>query len=252
MNDSVSYQVTTEVFEGPLDLLLNLISKHEIDIYDISISKITDEYLEYIKQIKELNLDIASEFLLMAATLLEIKSHRLLPVGNEAGAEELTAEEIQKELIKRLINYRKFKNAASFLEFKIAEGIKYHARSAELEERFIDLMPDFTTDLDVSYLTKSMVDLLRRHYYSTVDSSHITPIPVKVEDQIEFLNRELILKQNLSFRDVTENFPKVKVVATFLAMLELYKKGLIEINQAKTFGDIEVFNRQKAKGKGKK
>lgn len=235
-----AYQIKAGTFEGPLDLLLSLIAKHEIDIYDISIHQITEEYLSYIEQMKEFNLEIASEFLLLAATLLEIKSAGLLPLQKEEIIDELTPEQVKRELIKRLINYRKFKNASELLEKRLEKGLKYHPRNSELEERFLSLMPDFTGDIDCSLMAQNMVRIIQRHWLANIETSHITPIPYSIDDQIDFLQQELNIRERLSFKEVTGNFSRTKVIVTFLAILELYKKGMVDINQADTFGDIEV------------
>lgn len=240
MIENKTYNINTEVFQGPFDLLLSLIAKHEIDIYDISISEIAEEYLSYINKMKELDLEVASEFLLIAATLLEIKSARLLPVEKEEIVDELTPEQIKRELIKRLINYRKFKNAVTFLESRIDKGMKYHPRAVELEGRFLELIPDFTDKINPQHLAKTMVRIIQRYYLAYVDASHITPIPISMEEQINFLQRELDLKGFTSFKKLTGGFSRMEIIVTFLAVLELYKEGQVDIGQPEKFGDIVI------------
>lgn len=236
-----SYNIKTTGFQGPLDLLLNLIAKHEIDIYDVSISEITQEYIDYINKMKEFNLEIASEFLLIAATLLEIKSARLLPVEKkEEVIDELSPEQVRRELIKRLINYRKFKNASVFLEQRFEKSIGFHPRNAELEERFLNMIPDFSSEIDTNLMAEKMVKIIQRYWLLRVNADHITPITISINDQIEHLNKELLLRERVSFKDLTSRFSKIETIVTFLAILELFKKGEIDLGQAERFGDIEI------------
>lgn len=234
----MAYEVKLEQFEGPLDLLLTLISRREVDIYSISISEITHEYLAYIKQLKELNLEVASEFLLIAATLLEIKSRGLLPEDKEE-SEPLSAEEARKELIKKLINYKKFKNAAGFLKQSLDLGSKCYRRCAELEEPFVRLMPDFNEEISSKQLTAHLLHLVRVRHYIKVNTSHIAPLPLSIDEQIDYVLNKL-KKGTKQFKELTKGFGRNEVIVTFLAVLELYKRSMIDIKQASNFGQIEM------------
>jgi len=233
------YEVKTLAYEGPLDLLLTLISRHEVDIYNISISEITSEYLTFIEQLKELNLEVASEFLLIAATLLEIKSRGLLPSEQQDAAEPLSADEVRKELIKKLVAYKKFKNAADFLKQSLELGTKYYRRQAELEECFVNLIPDFDEEINPKELALYLLHLVRARYYTLVNTSHITPIPISVDEQVDYVLSHLKTGSK-KFRDITKGFDRNKVIVTFLAVLELYKRSLIDIRQALNFGQLEL------------
>ncbi len=235
----MSYEVKLEQFEGPLDLLLSLISRKELDIYDISLADITDEYLGFIEKMKDLNLEIASEFLLIAATLLEIKSRGLLP-GEEAEAvENLSADEVKKALIKKLVAYKKFKNVASFLKQSLDVGSKYHKREAELEERFVGLMPDFDEDINPTMIVEHLLHIIRVRHFATVNTEHITPLPLSVEEQVDYLLTEL-KDGPRQFKDLTNGYGRQEVIVTFLAVLELCKRSMVDVKQSGNFGELEI------------
>ncbi|RJQ32572.1 MAG: segregation/condensation protein A [Actinobacteria bacterium] len=237
----MNFQIKLEMFEGPFDLLLNLISKQEIDIYQVSISKITQEYLDYINKIKELNLDLASEFLLIAAILLDLKASRLIPKDKQEVIVELSAEEVRNNLINRLIEYKKFKDLADELETKIDENRCFYPRCAELEERFVKFIPDFTGKIKPDKMAASFVEILRLKAINLIDASHITPIPISVDDQIKYVVKRLSGKKKQSFYELTKDFKtKHEVIATFLALLELYKRKIIMVSQAEVFAEIET------------
>lgn len=241
----MTYEVKLEQFEGPLDLLLSLISRHEVDIYSISVSEITEEYLTYINSLKDLNLEVASEFLLIAATLLEIKSRGLLP-GDKAEIEPIPAETVRKELIKKLITYKKFKNAADFMKQSFELGSKYYKRIAELEEPFVKLMPDFDQEISSKELAMHLLHLIRVRHYTQVSLGHITPMPLSVEDQVKYVLEKLEDKPQ-KFKELTQGFGRHEIIVTFLASLELYKRLLIDIKQAINFGEIELELLEEAK-----
>lgn len=235
------YQIKLEVFEGPFDLLLSLINKQKLDIYDVPIARIIEEYLAYVRQMEDFNLEIASEFLLIAATLIEIKAAALLPsVKTYDEAETISPREARDILIARLIEYKKFKNSAMALA-AMAEGkSRSYPREAELEERFVKLRPDFLVNATVEDLSKLLIGLLAKKQI-LVDSPHITPIEVSLEEKIGVVLAKLKSARKETFRALTSDCSnKIEVIVTFLALLELYKAGLISFNQAETFGEIEV------------
>jgi len=238
----MSYTVKLEIFEGPFDLLLNLISKHKLDIYDIPIGEITDQYLEYLEKIDELDLEIASEFLLVAATLLEIKSAGLLPREEKlSDVEDLSVFEKRGLLIARLIEYKKFKNAGQSLRARIESHNKFYGRNAAVEPEFQDLLPDFLIGISTEDLRDIFEKIQKRQSLRLIDSSHIATIPISVESKLEEITELLRLEPRQSFREMTiAATGRDEVVATFLALLELYKRGVISLNQATTFGDIEI------------
>jgi len=236
------YQVKLEAFEGPFDLLLSLIARHKVNIYDIPVAQIAEEYLAYLDEMRQLDLEIASEFVLVAATLLEIKSAGLLPQPPRMEEEDtLTAFEQRQLLIGRLIEYRKFKNAGVALGSRLKTEAHYFTRRAALEPRFDELLPDFLAGIDLHEFGVLMSGLLDRERIRLIDSTHIATIKISVEAKLEEVVELLGKARRLSFNDLTKDNRRADLVATFLALLELYKRGMIDIRQGAIFGDIEIF-----------
>lgn len=235
------YQVKLEVFEGPFDLLLSLISRHKVNIYDISLAQITEEYLSYLDEMRQLDLEIASEFLLVAATLLEIKSAGLLPQPAKIEEDDtLTAFEQRQLLIGRLIEYRKFKNTAAALAGRLKAESHFFVRRAGLEPQFDQLLPDFLAGIELGEFAGLMERLFDRERIRLIDSGHIATIRVSVEAKLEDVIARLGKAKRLLFKDMTKGADRANVVATFLALLELYKRGLIDLKQSAVFGEIEI------------
>ncbi|MCL6472065.1 MAG: segregation/condensation protein A [Firmicutes bacterium] len=238
----MSYQVKLEVFEGPFDLLLNLISRQKIDIYEIPISKITREYLNYVESMQELDLEVSTEFLLIAATLLDIKAANLLPKKEESYDEdEISPQEARDILIARLLEYKKFKNVTVELAARYdAEG-KYYVRDVGFEQEYNDLIPDFLYGISPKKLRNTFLKINERKEISLIQADHITPKPLSVDEYIERIEPMLKGVKARSFRELTYDCTeKVEIIAMFLAVLELYKRGAIELGQAETFGEIMI------------
>ncbi len=232
------FQVRLEVFEGPFDLLLHLISRKEIDIYEISLSDITHEYLDYLQAMRDLDLDIATEFLLIAAILIKLKSDGLLPAA-EPEPERMTPFEAREELIWRLVEYRKFKNAAEDLMSRIDAEDAFYYREVEFEDEFIDMLPHLLAGLTVQDLACAIAAL--REEESQVDVSFIAPIKINIQDFIERIRVRLLEVPRITFRSLTEEIAlRIELIATFMAMLEMYKRDEIDIEQSERFGDIEI------------
>lgn len=232
------YQVKLEVFEGPFDLLLHLIGRREIDIYDISIAEITDEYLEYMESLRELDLEVATEFLLIAATLLKLKSDSLLPEPVKEG-EEAGPAEIREELLWRLVEYQKYRNAATELTGRLEREERYYYREVDLEEPFRSIVPDVLQGLTLERLTKAARELIEPK--AEVDVSYIAPIKININDFMDRVRQVLAERGRTSYRELTRDYSlRVELIATFLALLELYKRDEIDIRQATRFGDIQV------------
>ena len=231
--------VKLPVFEGPLDLLLHLIDKNKIDIYDIPIVEITDQYLEYIHQMEREDLDIMSEFMVMAATLLDIKCRMLLPKEvNEEGEEE----DPRAELVQQL------------LEYKMYKYMSYELRDRMNEARLPREVLEYRTPVDTSELL-SQISLAKLHtIYKMIlkrQEDKIDPIrskfgkiekeEVSLPDKMTYVEQFAVKKRRFSFRDLLESQPgKVHVIVTFLAILELMKTGKIRISQEEIFGDILI------------
>ena len=230
------YVTKINEFEGPLDLLLHLIKKSNIDIYDISLSDITDQYLEYIHQMEELNLDIASEYLVMATELLEYKSRSLLPKKIEDDKEE---EDPNEELINRLVDYKKYKEITS--EFKKLEDIrseiytKTPSNINEYDEKVIN-----NSELSVNDLISAFKKFIDRKEYEKPLNTKITTKELSVSDRIIKIKEILKTKNEVNFIDLFDKLTKDYVVVTFLSILEMSKNKEIEIKQDNNFGNIII------------
>lgn len=231
-----SYEVKLEKFEGPLDLLLYLIKKDEIDIYDIPIARITRQYLEYVEMMQMLNLDIAGEFILMAATLINIKSRMLLPRN-----EEEEADDPREALIMALLEYEKYKKAA--LNMREQEEVERRFMKRE-DFSYLDLSPEETftleaTIFDLMKAFKEAMENLEREAYHSVKVEE-----VHIEDRIARIEKILSAKEYATFRELfADNPTRLVLVVTLLAILELIKANRLRVRQAVAFGEIRVYSR---------
>ncbi|KAA0550325.1 segregation/condensation protein A [Bacillus sp. BGMRC 2118] len=240
------YSVKLDAFEGPLDLLLHLINRYEIDIYDIPMAELTEQYLLFIYAMQELKLDIASEYLVMAATLLEIKSKMLLPKQEEELFDEDLELELgddpRDELMLRLIEYRKYKEAADDLKSLEEErGQMFTRPPSDLSEFNSDTQEVASLDVNIYDMLGALQKLLRRKKLQRPLQTKITrqeiPIDVRMTQIIDELTQ---LKPNEK-KNFLQLFPyedKEHIVVTFLALLELMKKNTIKIDQENNFSDI--------------
>ncbi len=232
------YKVRLDVFEGPLDLLLYLVKKEEVDIYDVSIERITRQYLEYLDAMTRLNLDVAGEFLVMAATLLYIKSRHLLPADQQPPEEDADEDDPRWELIRQLIEYKKFKEAAGQLELRAIEQEKIFPRIAPAPEREADLLvPGNVSVLDlIGAFNKVLKRLEARGDVRELHDENFT-----VGDKIQHI---LNLTASGARTTFTSLFPeragRTEIVVTFLALLELIRLRQLCIEQLTPFGEIEI------------
>lgn len=233
------YQVRTQVFEGPFDLLLHLIAKRELDIYDVSLAAITEEYLDHLKQLQELDLDVATEFLVVAATLIEMKAARLLP-GPPRDDDELDVSD-RDLLIARLLEYRAFKEAAARIASLMAENAGYLPRTAGAGEEFAKLPPDLMARVSPQRFAEIAARVLGPKPAIHVDTSHIAPIRVSVAEAVDEVRAELRKRRHATFRQLAAGIPdRLNVIVRFLAVLELIKRGEADASQSGTFGEIDV------------
>ena len=239
MQEAVSgYDVKLPIFEGPLDLLLHLIKKNEINIYDIPISLITQQYLEYLDLIKSLNLNLAGEFLVMAATLIHIKSKTLLPpTETDEGEEE---EDPREELIRRLMEYQCFKEAAQQLEQRELEWRDIFYRSHAVpddEQEGIDL-----SDLNLFDLLDAFKSVLEN--LPEQRSMEIMVQELSVQDRMTVIIDSLEGQESVSFYSLFEqDKTRISVIVTFLALLELIRLKLVRIVQAELLGAIRLWKK---------
>lgn len=239
----VPYEVQTEVFEGPFDLLLHLILREEVELYDVSLSTIVDEYLAHLERMQSCDLDVATEFLLIAATLVELKTRRLLPGEGDGDLdEELALWEQRDVLLARLLECKTFKDAALALHRLSIEAARSFPRCAGPEEHFLGLAPDLLEGVDIVDLARAMARAMTPRPVPTVDLGHVTDVRLTVAEACEELADELWRIGHITFRELTSScLERLEVIVHFLALLELYKQGLVELDQTDRFGDIQVF-----------
>lgn len=240
----MSYRVKTEGFEGPFDLLLQLVAKQKVDIAELSLTEITDQYLAEVDRLQDLDLDVASDFLVVAATLLEIKAAALLPRDEPADLiefEDMTPEEARDLLIARLLAYKQFKNAAAELAGRHEAEALMHSRAAGLEEPFLKLMPDYLEGITLHGLAVLCADLMHRREVFLLEADHVAAAPISLELHVESVARIMRSRRRSSFHQlVAEGASVEELVVTFLAILELYKRGLVKLEQSDLFEDIEI------------
>lgn len=234
---SMPYQVKLPVFEGPLDLLLHLIEEQEVDIYDIPIARITEAYLRYLAETPELDLEGAGEFLLMAATLVHIKSKMLLPRG-EVEEEEETLEDPRMPLVERLLEYKRYKEAALALGEREAAQQLVYGRGGDLEPpssplglRLVDLLVAFREVLKRAEAEPPLV---------------IEREEINIRERMAFLLERLREESPIPFSSLFEQGSRrLEVIVTFLALLELLRQGLIRCRQSVPFGEIMISRGEK-------
>lgn len=229
-----AYKIRLETFEGPLALLMHLIEKNQIDIYDIPVAEVTEQYLDYLRALEEFNIDVASEFLVMAATLLQIKSRMLLP--KPAVAElAVDEEDPRQELVERLLEYRRFKQAAAVMEELMREREKYFSRPpGDFAAKIV--LPD---DLKVDELIAAFAAV----WESAVDQfAFIAREEISVQDKMQDIIH--LLRQHNGRMEFNQTFirsgSRTEMVASFLAILELIRLKRIKISQERSFGPIHL------------
>ncbi|MBZ0158893.1 MAG: segregation/condensation protein A [bacterium] len=231
----MSYRVRLEMFEGPLDLLLYLIQVNEIDIYDIPIAKITQEYLGCLAGMEKLDLGVAGEFLVLAATLIHIKSKMLIPV-QESVAEGLPAEDPRQELVERLLEYRRFKEAAMKFEELEAEQALLYTRSGDPSVP----IAEGPLEVNLSELLRAFMAVMQRA--PETKTVEITPEMINVGERMVALLDQLALQSPLPFLAIFDDAAtRILLVGTFLALLELLRRGLVRARQPEPGGEIMIY-----------
>jgi segregation and condensation protein A len=234
-----AYRVRLDEFEGPLDLLLHLIKKNEINIYDIPIAAITKQYLDYIGLMKYLNLDVAGEFLVMAATLIHIKSRMLLPVETE-GDEDDDGEDPRAELVRRLLEYKQFKEAAAELVERGQHWREVFGRPSFFEAERKSLpgdVDDAPLELTLFDLVDAFQDIVQRTPVKAL--VEVTPDHLTVKDRMNYILERLEYEAAIPFESLfVPEEGRLVVIVTFLGLLELVRIKLIRAYQAEAFGAI--------------
>jgi segregation and condensation protein A len=232
------YKVRLEIFEGPLDLLLYLIKQDEIDIYDISLERITSQYLEYLQAFKELSIELAGEFIVMAANLIYLKSRSLLPLDQQPPEEDVGEEDPRWELIRQLIEYKKFKEAAAELHLRELEQERIFAReggpSSALEE------PLRLGEVGIFQLINAFQTVIKR-IEAREDVQEIFGERFSVSEKIDAILQRVATGTPLRFSDLFGAVvSRVEVVVTFLALLELIRLKQVRAVQKNIFEEIEI------------
>jgi segregation and condensation protein A len=232
------YKVRLEIFEGPLDLLLYLIKRDEIDIYDISIERITGQYLEYIAAFKELNIDIAGEFIVMAANLIYLKSRSLLPADQQPPEEDSEEDDPRWDLIRQLIEYKKFKEAGAQLQLRELEQERIFARDGGALAPADG--PLRLGEVGIFQLINAFQNVIKRAE-AREDVGEILSERFSVSDKIDLILKRLDSAAPLRFSDLFGDITsRVEIVVTFLALLELVRLKQIRAIQKNVFEEIEI------------
>lgn len=239
----MSYEIAIDSFQGPFDLLLYLIEKDQVDIYDIPISQITDQYINHIKGWNELNLDVASDFLVMAATLLEIKSKVLLPQKTAIDDQGLEEEDPRQELIEKLIEYKKYKNISLYFKDKEKNEEKVIYKDPEYFPEFAEINKKI--DIDLNLLCKSFKNILIQQDISKSENQKFHEVEIdeytvqkKMEDILCHLDQYNCIQFSTLFQDCKS---RNEFIMAFLALLELIKLNVVTVNQNSLFEDFNIF-----------
>ncbi|MGM8211659.1 segregation/condensation protein A [Virgibacillus sp. W0430] len=241
MNEPNPYQVKLDTFEGPLDLLLHLIQRYEIDIYDIPVAQITEQYLQYLHAMQTIELNIASEYLVMAATLVAIKSQMLLP-KQKLEEEEEYIEDPREALMQRLIEYRKYKEAAERLKEKESDESKIYTRPPYTFNDLQKSVPVERGSISIYDMVGALTNVLQRKKWNAPLETTINQREVTLEEKMLEIND--VLKNNPSgvlFDQLFVYKAKAQIVVTFMAILELMKNNKVYCKQERHFDSIYVF-----------
>ena len=245
----MSYRVQTQAFSGPFDLLLQLVSRQRVDIGAISISEVADQYLAEVERMGELDLDVASDFVLVASTLLDIKAASLVPEDapvrsddeDEDDLADLSADEAREVLIARLIAYKQFRNAAAALGSRMETQARMHPRTAGPDPEFLNTMPDYLEGITLRGLAVICADLDSRREGFLLEAEHIAPKRLPVALTVASVDRVTRTHPHTTFDELLDgDSTPEQVVVTFLAILQLYKLGSVRLTQNDNFETIDI------------
>ncbi|MFG1927435.1 segregation and condensation protein A [Cryptosporangium sp. NPDC048952] len=236
------FHIRLENFEGPFDLLLQLISKHKLDVTEVALSQVTDDFIAHIRGMgDDWDLGQVSEFLLIAATLLDLKAARLLPAAEVEDEEDLALLEARDLLFARLLQYRAFKQVASFLSEREREGSTRWPRDVQLEERFSAAMPEVLLGLTPDQFAALAAKAMAPKPVPTVSIEHIHAPKVSVREHAAILREMLARLGQASFRRLCADCTTtLEVIARFLALLELFREGVLHFDQVEPLGELHV------------
>ena len=248
----MSYRVSTQVYSGPFDLLLQLVTRQKVDIGSISISDVAEQYLAEVERIEALDLDVASDFLLVAATLLDLKAASLVPDEPDRQRDEhddedleefseLDGDALREVLIQRLIAYKQFKGAAAALGARMEAESRMHPRVAGPDPEFLGLMPDYLAGITLRGLAVICADLDGKRQTFLLEAEHVAPHRVPLDLTVASVDRFTMAHAHTTFRDLLDGEATTEqLVVTFLAMLELAKRGSVKLAQDELFGTITI------------
>lgn len=247
----MSYRVRTQAYSGPFDLLLQLVTRQKVTIGSISVSEVANQYLEEVERMADLDLDVASDFVLVASTLLDIKAASLVPDDLPRGRREmpeedddlegLSPEEAREVLIARLVAYKQFRSAGSALGARAEAEGRMFPRTVGPDPDFLGLMPDYLEGISLRSLAVICADIDSRRETLLLEAEHIAPRRLPVALTVATVDRLVRSRGKVTFSELVDgrDVPEV-VVANFLAILELFKQGLVRVRQEETFGEIEI------------
>lgn len=248
----MSYKVNTATYSGPFDLLLQLVSRQKVAIGSISISEVADQYLAEVDAMEELDLDVASDFVLVASTLLDMKAHALVPQdvslkssydedGYDDELDGLSPDEAREVLIARLIAYKQFRNAGAALGSRMEAESYMFPRSVGPDPDFLNLMPDYLEGITLRSLAVICADIDSKRETFLLEAEHVAPKRLPVALTVASVDRLTRSKGKVTFSELLDgqDTPEI-VVANFLAVLELFKRGLVRVQQDVIFGEIEI------------
>lgn len=240
--DDGRFHVTLTNFEGPFDLLLNLISKHKLDVTEIALSQVTDEFISYLEATGDsLDLGQTTEFLVVAATLLDLKAARLLPSAEVEDEDDLAALEARDLLFARLLAYRAFREAADFLRAHELDQSRRFAREVGLEPRFAQALPDVLLGVGIDAFAALAVKALQPRVAVEVSTAHLHVPRVSVREHAAVLRRRLASGATTTFRALTSDCATtLEIVARFLALLDLHTRGTVSLEQLSALGELHV------------
>lgn len=234
--------VNTPVFEGPFDLLLHLILREQVDLYEVPLVTIVDAYLAELERMERLDLDITTEFLLIAATLVELKARRILPGLDDGEVDDELALWSERDLLlARLLECKTFKDAARVLERMHQAAARSVPRTCGPDERYVDLTPDALEGVTPDRLLAAFRRATRPRPAPRIDLFHVQPIRVSVVDAVAELMDELPRAGRMTFRELTAaHVDTLEIAVRFLAVLELFKQGYVDVDQPRSFGEITI------------
>ena len=241
-NSAGAFEVHLDVFEGPFDLLLGLISKHKLDITEVALSKVTDEFIAYIRQRSGgWDLDQVSYFLVVAATLLDLKAARLLPSGEVEDEEDLALLEARDLLFARILQYRAYKQVAALFGELEQNALRRYPRSVALEERFVGLLPEVMLGVTPQKFADIAVAVFRPKPPPTVSIAHIHMGRISVREHAAILRVLLAERGQATFGELVDDCEHtVEIVARFLALLELYREATVQFEQSEALAELHV------------